>query len=392
MKNTIKSFKIYKSKVNNGSHQPSWQIGVLSEKGPVREENQDRMCGIKVKLGQVYIVADGMGGHKGGARAAQLVVDELCRTMQETSSGVRIPDALHRAFSKTNYRVYQAHPGNRATHRMGATAVVLLINKNTAYVAHVGDSRAYLYRDGRLRLLTRDHTRAERMVAAGVLAPEQAREHPGASILERAMGIKPDVEADISKGLKLKSGDGFLLCSDGLSGFVSDGRIQHLLNANLPVDQIPRRLYKLALQNGSNDNITIQYIKMGAYMRAQSKPIFTLKTAALMAVIGLLAVFTVYQQLFSTKASLKAQLAQQEQAYAKIQEEMVTLQGQKQEYNNQLKGLNDQQASLIKQIERLKLTINQTENDIKSAEKKKKEKEATVKNLKKQIEQKGNRQ
>lgn len=382
---------MYKS--NNGSYQPSWQIGALCETGPVREENQDRMCGLKVNLGRVYIVADGMGGHKGGARAAQLVVDELCAALQDAGPGARVPSVLRSAFKRANRCVYQqAHSGDPETQRMGAAVVLLLINKNTAYVAHVGDSRAYLFRDGRLRRLTRDHTRAEHMVAEGVLTPEQAREHPGASMLERAMGIKPDVEADISKGSKLKAGDGFLLCSDGLSGFVGDAQIQHLLNTNLPVDQVPGQLYELAVQKGSNDNITIQYIKTGADMPSQPKPILTFKTAALIAVVGLLAVFAIYQKFLSPKASLKTQLAQAQQVGTKIQTELAALKGQKQEYEKQLKGLHDQQISIKKEIESLEQTIHQAESDIKSSEKKKKDNEVEIKSLQTQIEQYKNHQ
>jgi PPM family protein phosphatase len=138
-----------------------------------------------------------------------------------------------------------------------------LISGRTAHVAHVGDSRAYLYRKGRLRRKTTDHTRAQRMVAAAILTPEQALDHPSASVLERAVGIKPAIEVDMTQVRPVKKGDGILLCTDGLSGCVSDGEIEDVLRAGLPIPEIPRRLVDLALRKGSKDNITVQYLQYG---------------------------------------------------------------------------------------------------------------------------------
>ena len=251
-----------------GSSSEGWQIGDLSETGPVREENQDRMCGVRLGLKQLHIVADGMGGHRGGALAAQLTIDGLSRELEQAPSKVSIADLLRQAFDKTNQHVYEkAHSRDRETQGMGSTAVLLLITDQTAHIAHVGDSRAYLYRKGRLSRLTTDHTRAQRMVEAAILTPRQALDHPSASVLERAIGIKPTIEIDITQIHPINTGDGILLCTDGLSGYVNDKEIAEILSGGLPVDEIPKRLFDLALKHESKDNITIKYLQYG-----KSKP------------------------------------------------------------------------------------------------------------------------
>src|SRR5215510_15483779 len=197
------------------SHKAQLEVGARSETGHVRDENQDRMSGAQVPLGQLYIVADGMGGHKGGAVAAELTVQELQRDIGEAGVNASVEEAIQAAFKITNETVYQkAHSGDPATEGMGSTAVLLLIAGPAAWLAHVGDSRAYLYRNGELRQLTTDHTLVQKMVQAGMLKAEEAMDHPDASVLERAIGNQPSVEVDVSDKLPLNEGDAILLCSD----------------------------------------------------------------------------------------------------------------------------------------------------------------------------------
>jgi PPM family protein phosphatase len=237
----------------------------------VRDENQDRMLQKQVDLGEIYIVADGMGGHKGGGLAAQLTVDGLCHCLGKASRNERIDLALKQAFEETNQRVYdKGHSGDPATKGMGSTAVLLLISGRTAYVAHVGDSRAYLYRDGRLRRLTTDHTRAQKMIDAGILTPKDAQDHPSASVLERAIGSKPDIEMEMTKVSRLKRGDGILLCSDGLSGYANDSDIEGVLRETPTIKEVPKRLFDLALQRKSKDNVTVQFLQYGKRAEVRS--------------------------------------------------------------------------------------------------------------------------
>jgi protein phosphatase len=252
------------------SHKAQLEVGAQSETGYVRSENQDRMSGTQVPLGQLYIVADGMGGHKGGALAAELTVQGLQQYIGEASAYASVEEAIQTAFTKTNDTVYrQAHAGDPATEDMGSTAVLVLISGQVARVAHVGDSRAYLYRKGRLKQLTTDHTIVQKMVEAGMLKPAEATNHPNASILDRAMGSKPSVEVDISDTVRLNAGDAILLCSDGLSGYVAEPEIASVLRGQATVQEIPERLVRLALQKGGEDNVTVQFIQYGTRKEAQ---------------------------------------------------------------------------------------------------------------------------
>jgi protein phosphatase len=282
------------------SSSQEWQVGELSEKGPVRDENQDRMCSERVGLGRLHIVADGMGGHKGGAMAAQLTVDGLRRELDQAPPTAPVPPLLQRAFERANEEVYRlAHSGDPETQGMGSTGVLVLICDRTAYIAHVGDSRAYLFRKGRLRRMTKDHTRAQRMVDAAILTPEQALNHPSASVLERAVGIKSAVEADLTQVRPVKKGDAFLLCSDGLSGSVSDEEIEEVLKKNLPLVDTPKRLVDLALEKGSKDNITVQYFQYGQIKPGRLAKILrwtAVAAAAVTLLIGLIYLVDFYRQ------------------------------------------------------------------------------------------------
>lgn len=239
-------------------------VGASSETGYVRNDNQDRMSWASVPWGQLYIIADGMGGHAGGAQAAALAIHGLEQYLIAASKNVSIEEAIRVAFEKTNLEVYnKANSGDPATDGMGSTAVMLLISDHIAKIAHVGDSRAYLYRNGKLRLLTKDHTQVQRMVDADILTLEQARNHPSASILERAIGSRPTVIADISLDLVLNEGDGILLCSDGLSGYADDQEIEETMDNSLAPQENVDRLINLALQKGGKDNVTVQFIRFG---------------------------------------------------------------------------------------------------------------------------------
>ena len=253
------------------------------------------MYSARVGLGQLHIVADGMGGHKGGALAAQMTIDGLRRDLDQAPPATPVAHLLRQAFERTNQDVYRiAHSGDPETQGMGSTAVLLLISDRTAHIAHVGDSRAYLYRKGRLRRMTTDHTRAQRMVEAAILTPEQALDHPSASVLERAVGIKPAIEVDITRIHPVKKGDGILLCTDGLSGCVSDGEIEDILRGAPPIQEIPKRLIEIALRKGSKDNITVQYLQYGESKRRSRGIASILRWAVVAAVAGALLAGLIY--------------------------------------------------------------------------------------------------
>lgn len=236
-------------------------VGARSETGYVRNENQDRMSRAEAQFGGVYVVSDGMGGHRGGGTAAELTTEILGRSLSTIRLISSATNAVKAAFEEANKAVYEkGHSGDEQTQNMGATAVVLLIGRSQAIVAHVGDSRAYLFSCGELHRLTKDHSRVQRMVDAGILTDAEAASHPAAGLLERAIGVSPSVEVDISPTLELNSGQLFLLCSDGLHGYVSDSEIAAILNKGIPVQAMVDELVDLALEKGGGDNITVQLV------------------------------------------------------------------------------------------------------------------------------------
>ena len=263
------------------------EVGARSETGYVREENQDRMTGDLGPFGPFYIVADGMGGHKGGALAAQLAVQELTRQIKQATATESVEQVIQAAFKKANETIYQkGHAGDPEVNGMGTTAVLLLISGRVARLAHVGDSRAYLYRDSVLKQLTTDHTMVQRMVEAGMLKPEDAADHPNASILERAIGTHESVEVDIAKEFSLQDGDAILLCSDGLSGYVTNQEIESALRSPSTSQEITTRLVNLALEKGGRDNVTVQFIQYGPRKEPPAIPLNPAKPITATAVGG----------------------------------------------------------------------------------------------------------
>lgn len=272
-------------------HPSIWSVGARSETGYVRDENQDRMCRLSAAFGDVYIVADGMGGHKAGALAAQMTVQSLQKTLATLPRRFNTRREISRAFEVANKYVYdQGHGAQANTQGMGATAVVLITSGHSALVAHVGDSRAYLFRKGKLRRLTKDHTRVQKMIDAGMLSVAEAETHPEAGVLERAMGHKQHVAMELSGWIRLKQGDELLLCSDGLCGYAHDSEIEEVLFEPRPIQHLANKLVDLALSKGGKDNVTVQLVRYGARKLKQAMhplmyqlaflPLFALISAA----------------------------------------------------------------------------------------------------------------
>ncbi|HEX4966507.1 MAG TPA: protein phosphatase 2C domain-containing protein [Thermoanaerobaculia bacterium] len=239
----------------------SLRVGANFNQGKVRTENQDRIGRFESSFGQVFIVADGMGGHEGGATAAQMLIDGLERHLRQVPPGTTTESALQAAASRANADIYQrANSGDPKTAQMGATSVLALVRGNQVTIAHAGDSRAYLLRGGELSRLTRDHTVVQRMLDHNMLSPEEARDHPDASVVTRAFGQKPDVELEVSAPFELQPGDRLLLCSDGLCGYVDDERIRQVLARGGDAQAVADALIGLALDAGGEDNVSVQIL------------------------------------------------------------------------------------------------------------------------------------
>jgi len=246
------------------------QLIVVSrtDTGQVRAQNEDSSCAfepedakIRVAKGSLYIVADGMGGHRGGEVASKLAVDTI-RAEYYTPQEADPLNALAAAFRKANRIIFDKSTGDQAFFGMGTTCTAMVIVKDTAYFAHVGDSRAYLYRKGNLKQITRDHSLVEDMIQAGMITPEEARVHPQRNVITRSLGIQDSVQLDHPESpFQILKGDVFLICSDGLTSLVDDDTIQLVLAKKKPADAC-NHLIALANQLGGTDNITVQIIEV----------------------------------------------------------------------------------------------------------------------------------
>jgi serine/threonine protein phosphatase PrpC len=243
------------------SSAPPLRVGAGAHRGKVREENQDRISRFRSAFGEVFVVADGVGGSQGGAQAAEMVVNGLEAHLAGLPADTPPAEALQEAARRTSADVHQrAQSGDSATANMAATGVLALLSGLQARVAHAGDSRAYLLRGGELTRLTRDHTRIQQMLERNLLSEEEAREHPDASIVTRAFGKEPDLELEVSAPFELRDGDLLLLSSDGLCGYVEDAAIRAALLAGGDAQEIADRLIALALDAGGEDNVSLQVI------------------------------------------------------------------------------------------------------------------------------------
>ena len=221
--------------------------------GPVRELNEDSYYS-PVEGEDFCCVADGMGGHQAGEVASALAVETFAQRMRSTA--VKPQDRLRRAVYAANLAIYdkaQADPGMSG---MGTTLTGLLFENGEAHIAHVGDSRCYLMRNKALVQVTSDHTLVEELLLKGAITPREAQNHPKRNVITRALGTELTVKTDILR-LRMQPGDMFLLCSDGLSGYVSDRAIQDVLNSRMRREDKVAALVEKAIEGGGRDNITV---------------------------------------------------------------------------------------------------------------------------------------
>jgi protein phosphatase len=236
----------------------------LSDVGGTRADNQDLYGDFRHGTGgRLLVLADGMGGRGGGASASRICVDAFADYFRKPGTP---SERLVECFKDANQQILEHAGSNKKLRGMGTTGVALLFCDEGSLVAWVGDSRAYRWRDGTLEPLTQDHSLVQEWVRTGVLSAEEAAKHPRRNELLRAVGIGPELEADLAP-LDLRAGDRFLLCSDGLSGVVPHAEIAATIAREAP-DDAARLLIERAIALGGTDNITVQVAAFGADLRA----------------------------------------------------------------------------------------------------------------------------
>ncbi len=247
-----------------GSASGSLQVALRTDVGKVRTENQD--FGLVVPSpecgppgGILMIVADGMGGHRGGARASRLAAETVRDRFLEAKAG-ELPDALVSAIRTANAAVFAESTSKADLRGMGTTVSAMVVCGSRAWVAHVGDSRIYRLRKGEIEQLTQDHSLVATMMREGLLTAEEAAVHPRRNVLQRSVGVAEEIEID-RYDVPVDPGDTFLLCSDGLHGFVALDEIRQAMM--LPVERAAERCIELAHAAGAPDNVTVVVCRAG---------------------------------------------------------------------------------------------------------------------------------
>ena len=233
------------------------ELASASDVGRVRSDNQDR----DLLAPPLIAVADGMGGHLGGGTAAGMAVDAL-RGVGSTTD----PTALLTALKEANRAIARAATDDPDLTGMGTTATAALLEGGILYLVHVGDSRAYLIRDGRIIQVTQDHSVVAEMVRRGALSADAAESHPARHVITRALGVDADIEIDALR-VDLEPGDVVLLCTDGLSGPVANDDMLAVVESAATLEAAADELVQRANAAGGPDNVTVVLARVDAVTR-----------------------------------------------------------------------------------------------------------------------------
>jgi len=243
----------------------------VSDVGMRRDHNEDSFL-VDLDLG-LFVVADGMGGHAGGEHASRLAVETIqreVRTARESTGGAferpsgiedsPLPDVMRQAVEAACAAIFDAAQTDTELVGMGTTVTAALMDGNHAFVAHVGDSRCYLLREGKIYQVSEDHSLVNEQIKAGAISPEEARNSRFKNIITRSVGFERTVAVDLM-GIELQLADKFVVCCDGLSNLVEDAEILAIADGPSLVES-SERLVALANERGGDDNITVIVVRV----------------------------------------------------------------------------------------------------------------------------------
>ncbi|MGO9830477.1 MAG: Stp1/IreP family PP2C-type Ser/Thr phosphatase [Myxococcaceae bacterium] len=237
----------------------------LTDVGRKRDHNEDSFL-IDEEL-QLYVVADGMGGHAGGGTASRIAVETIDKRLRDLRAAEApspapanlqdsaVPETIRSAVEQACLAIFAKAQEDPELAGMGTTVISLLLDDAHAFFAHVGDSRAYLIRGELIQQISEDHSLVNEQIKAGMITPEEARHSRYRNIITRSVGFEEEVQVDVM-GLLAEPGDVFILCSDGLANMMEDTEILEIVRAN-PLEEIPAKLIELANERGGDDNITV---------------------------------------------------------------------------------------------------------------------------------------
>ncbi|GIW21720.1 MAG: protein-serine/threonine phosphatase [Candidatus Sericytochromatia bacterium] len=235
--------------------------------GRVREVNQDSF--IVVDLLGLYIVADGMGGHAAGEKASITAIgtaldifssyDFENQKIVGSDETLSIIDMIRISFKEANNRIIKESISSVHLQGMGTTQVMSIIYNNKAYLGSIGDSRIYKITSSSIEQLTRDHSVVQDLMDQGLITSEEAKVHPYKNVITKCLGMQAEIEID-TKEINLEKDDKLLLCTDGLTGLVTDEEIKNIVNSNNDLNNVVKKLVNLANERGGHDNITVVII------------------------------------------------------------------------------------------------------------------------------------
>jgi protein phosphatase len=276
-------------------------IGNSTDTGKIREQNEDYMSHFTSPMGYCIVVCDGMGGHAAGQVASQNAVNSIRQFLQDPYNEIQdIPLALKNAFEFANYQLKDMVSQNPSLKGMGTTCVLALITGKQLYTAHAGDSRIYLVRKGTIKQLTKDHSSVQRLIDTGILTEAEAELSDKKNEILKAIGIFDKVEATITTApLTLHEHDKLVLCSDGLTGHVSNETINSVVQSISDVQEAALQLTTLANEGGGNDNITVQLIHYTGKEETRKRKFLVMKIAAILIFVAFGFSFWMYRKNYS---------------------------------------------------------------------------------------------
>ena len=231
------------------------QFYTLTDCGKTRPNNEDFCCAETISGYTVMILADGMGGTS--SAAVKTVVEHLRNNLRAYSSEKQIFEVIHAALYYANKNLFNMAAESPHLEGMGTTIDICIAEKNTIFIAHVGDGRVYkISQSGDIQKITRDHSIVEYMLERGEITPQQAAAHPQRHVITRALGTEYTIHADMITE-NILSTDTLLLCSDGLTNMLSDEKISSVIKQNPPLEEAAQTLVRLANEAGGKDNITV---------------------------------------------------------------------------------------------------------------------------------------
>jgi serine/threonine protein phosphatase PrpC len=252
----------------------------LTDVGRKRDHNEDSFL-IDDEL-QLYVVADGMGGHAGGGTASRIAVETIDKRLRDLRSGAAlplppepenlqdspVPETIRSAVEQACLAIFAKAQEDPELAGMGTTVISLMLDDAHAFFAHVGDSRAYLVRGDLIQQISEDHSLVNEQIKAGMITPEEARHSRYRNIITRSVGFEEEVQVDVM-GLLAEQGDTFILCSDGLANMLEDTEILETVRSQ-SLAEIPGKLIEMANERGGDDNITVVAVRVERDDRPES--------------------------------------------------------------------------------------------------------------------------